>query len=220
MKLEHIVKRIDLARTSKAKHILPYDNFAYRISSAAKLLDFIEEACAIKEIKQESRKYFVINCVSAMEVYYKRTAGNFIDFKWAKDDLMYILKQEKITIADLLEIENKGLSIGEMVSVYYSFLDLISINRFFSKMFGVSDFIKEVEEKDLVTKDGRHTTLKNDFPNYYQKIQDLISLRHLIVHHEGYKGVLGIKRLGDMWENIDAFVAASDIYILDKIPED
>ena len=220
MKLETIAKRINLARTSKAKHLLPYDNFADKIASAAKLLDFIEEKKASKEIKQESRKYFVITCVSAMEVYFKRTAQDFIDFKWVKDDLIDILKQEKISIADLMEIKNKKLSIGEMISVSYPFQDLISINRFYSKMFGVSDFIEEVEDHDLVTKEGRHTTLKNDYPKFRQKIQDLLYLRHLIVHHEGFKGVLGIQRLGVMWENIDAFIAASDVYILDKVPED
>jgi hypothetical protein len=66
MKLEAIVKRVSLAREAKAIYLLPYDNFLHRISSAAQLLDCVEQEKADKKIKLEARKYFVIACVSAM----------------------------------------------------------------------------------------------------------------------------------------------------------
>ena len=220
MKLEAIVKRISLARKSRIKHILPYDNFLDKISSAAKLVDFVEDKKADKEVKLEARKYFVVASVSAMETYFKRTAQVFIDSKWVEDDLLDILRQDKFSLADLLEINKREVSIGEIISVSRSFQDLESINRFYSKMFGVSDFIKEIEVNDVETEEGKHITLRNDYPDFRRRIQELLNLRHLIIHHEGFKGILGLQRLGEMWVHLNAFVAAADDYILGKVPED
>ncbi len=163
MKLEGVIKRISLARESKVKYLLPYDNFIDKISSAAKLVDFVEDEKAGKEIRHEARKYFVVACVSAMETYFKRVAQDFIDFEWIEDDLLDVLKQDKISLADLLEINKRELSLGEIISVSHSFQDLESVNRFYSKMFGVSDFIKEIEANDVETEEGRHITLMNEY---------------------------------------------------------
>lgn len=220
MKLAAIVRRISIARESRIKYLLPYDNFVDRIDSAGGLVDFVEEQKANKEIKFEARKYFVITCISAMEIYFKRTAQVFIDSKWVKNDLLDILKQDKISLADLIEINKRELSIGEIVSVSYSFQDLESINRFYSKMFGVTDFIKELEAVEVETESKKHFTLKDDYPDFRKKIRDLTNLRHIIIHHEGFKGILGLERLYKMGLNLVAFVAAADDYILQKVPED
>jgi hypothetical protein len=220
VKLESIVKRINIARKSKIKYLLPYDNFLDKIHSAGALVDFTEEQKASKETRLEARKYFVIVCVSAMETYFKRTAQVFIDSKWINDDFLSILKQDKISLADLLEINKKELSLGEIISVSYSFQDLESVDHIYSKMLGVKNFLKKVEIFDVEINEGQHAMLKNDFPDFRKKIGELINLRHLIVHHEGFKGILGLQRLYDMGENLVAFVAIADAYILQKVPED
>lgn len=220
MKLETIAKRVSLAREAKAIYLLPHDNFLEKISSAAKLLDFVEKKKADKKIKLEARKYFVIACTSAMETYFKRMAWVFIDNKWINDDFMDILKQDKISLADLLEINKKELSLGEIISVSHSFQDLESINRIYSKMLGVTDFIEEVEAFETKVKKGKRVILKNNYSDFRKKIGELLNLRHLIIHHEGFKGLLGLQRLVEMWENLDAFVAAADNYLMEKMPED
>ena len=220
MKFEAIAKRIGLARESKSKYILPYDNFLDKIHSAGALVDFTEDQKAPKEIRHEARKYFAIACISAMENYFKRMAQVFIDSKWINDDFLSILKQDNISLADLLEINKKELSLGEIFSVSRSFQDLESINRIYSKMLGVGDFLKVVEMFNAEIDDGQYIVLKNDFPDFRKKIRELTNLRHLMVHHEGFKGILGAQRLYDMAENLVSFVAAADAYILERVPED
>ena len=220
MNMRAIINRINLKRESKRKHILPHDNFLEKISAAVKLIAFVEEKKAKKEIRIEARKHFVVTCISAMEVYFKRVEEIFIHGQWVKNDFLDILKQNKITLADLLEIDKRELSLGEIVSASHSFEDLESINRVYSKMLGVTDFIEEVEAFKAEVEEEKHIILKNDYPDFRKKIGELIHLRHLIIHHEGFKGTLGLQRLGEMWENLDAFVSAADDYIIQKVPED
>jgi hypothetical protein len=49
---------------------------------------------------------------------------------------------------------------------------------------------------------------------------ELLDLRHLIIHHEGFKRILGVKRLLRMEECVVALVSAADNYLVEKIPED
>jgi hypothetical protein len=219
MKLEAIIKRVSLARKSKIKHTLPYENFYDRISSVAELGNFIEASKADRGIRLEARNYFIVVCASGMEIYFKRMAQVFIDAKWVKDDFMDILKEDKVSLADVLEINKRKLSLGEIISVSRSFQDLESINRIYSKMLGVTDFLKEVETFEVEIKKGRRTTLKNDYPDFRKQIGELLNLRHLIIHHEGFKGVVGLRRLSEMAYNLFAFIFAADDYILNKIPE-
>ncbi len=220
MNIRAIINRIHLKRESKKEHILPYDNFLGKISSSAELLEFVEENKADKKIRREARKHFIITCVSAMEVYFKRMEEMLVDAQWTKSDFLAILRQNKITLADLIEIKKKKLSLGEIVSSSHSFEDLESINSVFSKILGVTDFIKEVEALKSEVEEEKRIILKNNYPNFRKEIGELVRLRHLLIHHEGFKGIIGLQRLGEMWENLDSFVGAADYYILQKIFED
>jgi hypothetical protein len=204
-------------------HLLPYDNFLGKISSAAKLARFVEENTKDKKLRLEVRKYFVVVCVSSMETYFSDTARVFVDFGWVKDDFLNSLGDTKITLSDLFEITKKSISIGEIVSVSYSFQTLETINRIYTKMLGVSDFISELEafkvkfeEQESVLEEF---VLKDSYPDFRRKIEEMIKLRHMVVHHEGFRR-LGLERLLQMWENLNSFVTAADYYLLEKVPED
>jgi len=220
MKLEAIIRRVSLARDSKMKSIMPYDNFYDKIMAAVDLVDFTEDQKAETVLRQEARKYFIITCLSAMETYFKRNAQAFIEARLINEDLYEILRQDKISLADLLEINKRELSIGEIVSVSHSFQDIESIERFYSKMFGVASFTKECETIEVENETGERFTLGYDHPDFRKKIIDLVRLRHLIVHHEGYKGVLGLERTTNMGRIVMAFVSAADEYIISRIPDD
>jgi hypothetical protein len=220
MKLENITGKIRLARESRARFLFPIEDFLYKINSAGALVDFTEEQKATKDVRQDARKYFVIACVSGMETYFKRTAQVFIDAKWVKEELFDLFKQDKISLADLREINKKQISLGEIIAVSYSFQDLESINRFCSKMFAVTDFIREFETRKVATEEGKSFTISNDYPHFRERIVELVRLRHLIIHHEGFKGILGVSRLFDMGKSLVYFVLAADDYILEKVPVD
>ena len=220
MKFENIVKRISLSRESKRENIMPYDNFYDRVTVAGKLLDFVEDEKADRKIRYEARKYIVVTLASGMEAYFKRMAQVFIDAEWVNEEFREILRREKISLADLVDIKKKELSLGEIISVSHSLQDLDTVNYFFSKMLGVNDFLKELENIEIVPESGKKYVLKSKYPDFRGKIGELLNLRHLIIHHEGFKGILGVKRLIRMAQCVFALVSAVDSYLMEKIPED
>jgi len=216
MKLGAIIKRINLQRASKSEHLLPYDIFAEKIAQAVQLLSFVEENTKDKELRLEARKYFIITCISAMEIYFKSVVRTFVDAGWVNESFLSLLEKDKISLRDLLEINRKRISLGEIISVSYSFQDLETINRIYTKMLGLKDFMSEVSSFKVETEEETFI-LQDHYPDFREKIEELIKLRHLIVHHEGFKR-LGLERLGQMWENLNAFVTAVDHYLLERIP--
>lgn len=214
-----IYERVVLARKSRIKNILPYENFIDKINAAAGLLDYLEEKEAVKEIQQEARKYYVITCISSMENYFKRTAQIFIEARWINDDFLSILNEHNISLADLFKMGKEELKLSEIFMVSHSFQHLETIKHVFSKMLGSKDFLKEIEMFDVKYDDGTHIILLQNFPDYRDKVTELINLRHLIVHHEGYKGILGREKLYDLSRNLIGFIDATDEYINYKIPD-
>jgi hypothetical protein len=220
MRFEVVRERVVLARESKSKYLLPYENFIYKLHSAGALLDFLEEKKASKELQQEARKYYVIICISSMENYFKRTVQIFIEAKWINEDFLSILKQDTISLADLFNMDKNQFRLSEIFIVTHSFQNIESINHILSKMLGIDDVLKNIEKIDVEFDDGSHIILKKDFPDFRNKITELAELRHLIVHHEGYKGILGRERLYNLSRNLINFVNAADEYILEKVPEE
>ena len=220
MKLEGISKRISLARESKTSHEAPYNDVYDKLFAAIELLDFVEDEKAERNIRHEARKYVVITCVSCIEVYFKRMALIFIDSGWIKDDFREILRQYNISLADLLDIKKKELSIGEIVAASHSMQDLESINRCFSKMLGRQNFLKELETVEIVPENGNKYILLQKLPDIWARIAELLQLRHLIIHHKGFKRILGVERLLAMAQCTLAFISAADNYFSDKVSED
>ena len=220
MKFEAIVKRISLARESKVESIMPFDNFYDRVFAAGELLDFVEDKKADRKIRYEARRYVVVALASSMETYFKRMAQVFIQGGWYKDTFLEILRQDKISLADLVKMNKEKLTLGEIISVSHSLQDLDAINYFFSKMLGINDFLKELETVELMPESGEKYVLINEYPDFRGKIGELLNLRHLIIHHEGFKGILGFKRLVGIAQRVVALVSAANEYLIEKIPED
>ena len=87
-------------------------------------------------------------------------------------------------------------------------------------MLGVNDFLKELEDIEIVPEGGKKYVLKSEYPDFRGKIGELVNLRHLIIHHEGFKGILGLERLLKMAECVVALVSAADNYLAEKRPKD
>jgi len=220
LKFENIIKRISLSRQSKRENIMPFDNFYDRVTAAGELLDFIEDEKADRKIRYEARKYIVVTLASSMETYFKRMAQVFIDAEWVNEEFREILRREKISLADLVDIKKKELSLGEIMSVSHSLQDLDTVNYFFSKMLGINDFLKELENIEIAPESGKKYVLKSKYPDFRGKIGELLNLRHLIIHHEGFKRILGFQRLLRMAQCVFALVSAADKYIIQKIPKE
>jgi hypothetical protein len=220
LKFESIIRRISLSRESRRGNVTPFDNFFDRMKAAGQLIDFVEDGKMDRAIRYEVRKYAVITLASGMETYFKRMAQAFIDAEWVNEEFREILRREKISLADLVDIKKKEISLGEIISVSHSLQDLDTINYFFSKMLGVNDFLKELENIEIVTENGKKYSIKSEHPDFRGKIGELLDLRHLIIHHEGFKGILGFDRLISLAQCVFALISAADNYLIEKLPED
>ena len=218
MKIPNLIERIELQRKTPPKEILPYDNFLEKLGSALALFSFVEKKAKDKRIKLEARKYVIVVCVSDMETYFKSVVKTFVDLGLAADDIFSIFKDDKYSLGGLYEMGKRRISIGEIISVSHSFQDMDTINRVFSKMLSVDDFIAEVAEHRVVIDEDIFSegfVLKDDYPDFREQINELIHARHLIVHHEGINR-LGLKRFGRMWMSIVRFVTAADSFLGEK----
>jgi len=221
MKLKNVLGRIELHRKAGSNNLLALDDFYDKVNPAAELLMVIEDMKAKKEIKLEARKHFVIACVSGMELYFKKIIIVFVNSGWFHERFLTFIKQEKVSLADIYKIEKNRISLGEIISVTYSFQNLDSINKIMREMFGIDDFISEIKNyKPNIEEDDEGSLdiiLQEDYPDFYKKISELVELRNIIVHHMGPRR-LGLNRLLEMWENLRAFMIVTDHYILEKVP--
>jgi hypothetical protein len=154
-----------------------------------------------------------------MECYFKRIARIFINSNWVEDSFLDALKKDKFSLADFMTIKKKEISLGEIVSTTRSFEDFDHIADFFSKMFN-NDFFEEVEKTVVETEEGESIILTKESQEYQKDIRELINLRHLIVHHEGVKGIIGKDRITKLALSLIIFINVADDYIMSKIPEE
>lgn len=218
MKFEDIANRMDLRRESERGYTYPWDSFQDRIVSARELVVFVEENTTDIKLRLEARKYLVLVCVSAMETFFGNVVRDFVDNDWIASGFFNYKKVKNLafTLGDLYERDKKQISIGEIIAITQSFQNLDNINGIFSSMFGVKDFISDVESFDM-GKEYSHNTLKDVWPNYRQYIEDMIRFRHIIVHHEGIRR-LGLRRTISMYNALFRFIYAAHECILDKVP--
>jgi hypothetical protein len=213
MSFKNTRRKIALLRESNIQNLLPYDSCIEKIESSGALLDFLEQQETETEIKQQARWYHVVMCVSAMEIYFKGMTEIFVQGGWIKDNVLEVLRQEKVSLADLMEINKENITLGEILSVSKSFQDLNSINWFYNRMLGCDDFVGKVSEFKVPLGKGKYSTLIKLHPAFRKDINSLVHWRHLAVHHDISKRILGVKELDNMTGSLIDFIKAADLYL-------
>jgi len=149
-----------------------------------------------------------------MEMYFKGMAEIFIQGGWVKDNFLDTLRQDKISLADLVDINKEKYTLGEIISASHNFQSLDSINFFYSRMLGCKDFVKEVSEFRAPLGEGKYFILMNDNPEFRNDINSLVRNRHLAIHQDTFKRTLGVKKLQKMTRSLGDFVYAADFYLM------
>lgn len=238
--IENILKKSKQERKHATKFgylPLPIDSYWHKIHHCAKILELVENyaSTVIKNKNEksivlvEARKNFVINCVTALEVFFKDNVKVLPEVnsgikkgKGLKDLL------ESKTHTNLWEAYNifkeHELRLGEIVICVYSFQNIYQINYVMSKLLNIGSYMDEVSnyECKLDSYDKKifgiqKLCLKNDYPDWKQKLDILFSLRHDYVHYLKYRDILGYNKLGDLWYNLSAFITASSEYLMEKV---
>jgi len=224
--LKRYIKKIDEMRSLLGKRWeYPYDTFLEKIYLSRQLIQLVEKSNIKKEIKIEARKNFIINCITAVEVFFKDMIIGLDWFEVLNEDGIDELLSEKITLTEAwLLFKTKNISLGEIIAAKFSFQSLPEINKIMKKLLGVSNFLKEVEQYEVTEIDEDNEeekvkfVLKDAYPDWRKKVQEIFELRHKFVHQVSFKGRIGLHRLRELYRNLDAFVEASEQYLLSFVP--
>ncbi|MFC1900719.1 hypothetical protein ACFLYN_03900, partial [Chloroflexota bacterium] len=149
---------------------------------------------------------------SAMETYFKGMAQIFIQGGWTEGTFLEILQKEKISLADLVAMNKENFTLEELISVTYNFQNLDLINKFYSKMLGCNNFVKEVSEFKEPLLKGK--ILIRDNPEFQKGIDSLVHYRHLVIHHDTSGRTLGARNLQKMIGSLIDFIIAADFYLM------
>ena len=224
--LKRYIKKIDEMRSLLGKRWeYPYDTFLEKMSLSFQLLQLVEKSNVKKEIKIEARKNFIINCITAVEVFFKDMIIGLDWFEVLNEDGIDELLSEKITLTEAwLLLKTKNISLGEIIAAKFSFQSLPEINKIMKKLLGVSNFLKEVEQYEVTEIDEDNEeekvkfVLKDAYPDWRKKVQEIFELRHKFVHQVSFKDRIGLHRLKELYRDLDAFVEASEQYLLSFVP--
>ncbi len=216
------IQRIEEMRSSLSKRYgkhcdIPVDVFWEKTRRAFLLLDLVENSKTHKDLKLEARKNFIINCVTALEVFLKDMLVGLLE----NVDLPKLneLLNEKITLWEAYKLfyRNK-VSAGELIAIKYSLQNLEQINLIFSKLIE-KKFLTEIGSFDVKDERGRTKfVLDKKYPDWKERLAELFELRHRFVHQISFNDKLGLERLRKLWECLTHFVEATEQYLFEYIP--
>jgi hypothetical protein len=157
----------------------PYEEYSQRIRLAKEVLDWVYAAEG-EELWTASRSNFVINLVTAIEVYLKQLIIERKDV-WHTEGYAHLLS-EKITLNDAINLF-KGSDITKevIVSHFYSFQSLESISATFDELVQ-NKFLKIVGETHVFDDDLNLDMMDNLYPQWKKTLADVFETRHQIVH--------------------------------------
>lgn len=237
---EELIKRI-----LKEKHHLtkrdafPIDSFNHKMYNSIEILNYstlglkkLPKGKEKNELLKEIRKNFIINCVTAVEVYFKdlirvtpEMSSKIRNSKQLKDLLS---NKEKVNLYDAYQIfKEYDFKLGDILLYYYSFQNLQEINLVLGHLLGIDNFITNIDEfnfrlrkfeKEYFNK--TNICLKNDFPEWKGILTEIFSLRHDYVHHINFHDKLGEIRVETYFKNLWAFILSTDKYYFKIIPVD
>lgn len=212
----------------KRSNVDPISIFHKKVAESVKLVTFVERKSKISSVKLNARKNYVINLVTAAEVYFKDLVKILPEFQEVKRDLSGLrrLLDEKITIWDAFQLfknkkVGKSIKIGNIISVSFSFQNLEQIDFVFSQILLIK-FLDKVEEHkrrlNEIEQDFfkvKTLCLKSNLPQWRRTIADLFNARHDIVHEVCFVDKLSYKQISRFWCNIVCFIYAVDYFIRD-----
>ena|SRR5258706_777396 len=177
----------------KKKRKFPaHDNYLLRINKSGLLLDKVLEATNDSETRTEARKNYIVNLVTATELFCIET---IIDHKgkWKNDGLTFLLnKKENLSLNDVFEILKIGKVTKEHLLInYFSFQKVSTIDKVFSFLTGETagensfKFLHNLTKMKM-SEDGfgSPTTIGSAMPDWSKYFNQLFEKRHKIIHED------------------------------------
>ncbi len=229
MNLSDALKKIEKERNFfKQRGPEAITTFYKKVAESVGLVYLVEKKSKTKTIKINARKNYVINLVTAAEVYFKDLLKNIPDIKIIKNnDGLEKLLEEKITIWEAYQLlrtrkSRKPIRISELIGIDRLFENLTTIDSFFSKLLKCN-FLEEVEnhqhrlnkvEKNFFSVTKLH--LKVNLPDWKNQVGTLFEKRHEYVHQICFGDNLTYKEISKFWWRLVCFIYAVNYFVEDK----
>jgi len=243
MKLtEKLHNRLDREyRHLSKRELLPLDSFWKKLYYSARIIDTTEKYLAKEaetridklNLKKEARKNFIINCITATEVYFKdfvKTLPEVNEEIKHGEGLKDLLKnKDKANLWEAYEIfKESDFRLGDILISYYSFQNLADIDHVMSKLLNtkfldsIDNYLLKLDDQDKDFFNVDTIVMKKNYPEWRKYLAEIFELRHDYVHHINFKDKLGYQRVVKLFYNLCAFITVADDFILENyvpIPE-
>jgi len=173
---------------------------------ADSLLTRISKQVRDPKLLREARGQFVTSLVTAFEVYFREMLRKAIDDGRIDVQKIPELQKRNIPISDLEWIKKKRVSVGEIICLGHNFQNLDNIERVFSAVIG-EDFISAIRKHVFNIPEIGEWRVSKDF---YQRVEELLRLRHTFVHEVNFKTKFRAREISDMLGALVEFVYFAD----------
>lgn len=214
----------------------PIFRFWDNVYSYVELVSFINNKSTDKKIKNSANKNYIVNLVTASEIYFKDVLRLIPTFERVKKDnfsgVEELLREKTVTLDFAYELfrRNMRIKIGDILAAGYIFENLETVNNVFSRILRLkkddkSSFLSKVGEYKPNYKEWKtfqdffetkNFCLNNDVQNWRQTLTDLFEKRHEYVHDICLNDKLTYKELTKYWWALMYLIYAVDMFIRDK----
>ncbi len=154
--------------------------------------DLLEKVSNIQKknlgLQEIARNNFIVNVTSTIETYFKGVVINGRNFK--QEGYENLLK-EKITLNEAYDLFKRvNVTRQYIVSHFYSFQNLESIEKVFSNLTG-KRFLDEIEK--VVINRNKKTALLKTHPNWRNTLTEIFTIRNRFIHEGLYDDVELVK---------------------------
>lgn len=191
----------------------PLDNFWEKIHRGVLLVDFAEKAgkTGSRKIKSESRRQFIVNLVTAFEVYMIDLITELIDEN--KIDIDKLNLKVNLPIQDVINLIINKVAVSEVVCAYNNFQNVESTGKFLSDIFDLQPTLFGYLKTHAFTylddsSKQKEINFDLDFEN---KLDKIFKNRHNFIHDISFKNTPTYKELISSRQLVINFVFSIEI---------
>lgn len=217
------MKKIFETILKRKKNRRKFTKGAYYLDSLDKynlannLLKNINKKINSRNLIQESRKQFIISLVTFFEFYFRELLITLIDSEKVDVTRLSNLVDEKFKFEEILFMNQKKITYGELVASQFSFQSINVIDKIFSNVLNLK-FIEELKEYKWVFGKGKEDYIdlsKDSLKN----LDKLLNLRHDFTHDINFDYFIHLRDLDDLSVDFLIFLTLVDSFIEERLPK-
>jgi hypothetical protein len=191
-----------------------------RLDQLIDVVNFVKDSSE-KDLpfKKELAKYISIGFIACLEGYFRLAIRDLVDAGPPFQANVSNLKDVKIDLKQVVEIQKRRATLGEFVSHSISLSNLDDINEVLSTLLG-TDFLKEMKSVPLPLLDEPKTLVEMDIADRVMKdVKYSFEHRHLFAHELAPKLKVDVKTITMSSRAVFIFLLAAEAIVEKSIRE-